>query len=164
MSIVFQNKIAQTFLYLTSGCLLSVFTSKTYDIINKYDDIEKQCDTKNVSYNSSIYDNTIVPNIRNTTEANCFKKKNDEIEKYNDTKMVYMLVLGFMFLVVGVYISKQFSNSSMSGISFGGTLLIIWFMIKNWSKFSDIHQVGAIGIILIGLFMAGYNGNSKLDI
>lgn len=140
-----KDSVVQNILYITIGCLTAAFTSRLYDVVNNYKDVDALC-----------------TNTKDRNYEQCLSDKYNGIDSYNSTKMSYMLVLGFVFIVVGVLASKQYtnnvkqmSNSSMRGLSLGGLFLIIWYIFKNWSLFSETHQVLLMGGVLAGLLYTG---------
>lgn len=147
-------------IYIVIGLLLSSFTSRTYDFINEYNNIKNiSCDEKREN-GRSLY---------NTSDNNeyykCIDNRTNKLDEYDKTKMLYMLLIGFVFIVIGFTMSRfenKYNNSikihdiSSNGISFGGVLLIIWFVITNWRKLSDAHQLFAIGSVLAGLLATPY--------
>lgn len=145
------DNVIETFLCLSIACLLATFTSKAYDVVFDYKKIsEMKCDMINKNSFNHIDKNS-------NDNDNCYNKKNKLEEEYNSQKMVYMLTLGFMFLFIGVMLSKEKTSSSLRGISVGGFFLILYYLIKNWYKISELHQIIIIGGILGGLVYAGSN-------
>lgn len=140
------------FLVISTGLMLACFTSKAYDVYNDYQTLsEKKCDQ-----------NYLVDKNNKLIESNseCIDKKNKEIEEYVNNKTNTMLIIGFIYLVMGVLISKN-SSSSLIGISLGGFFLIIYYLVTNWFKFSQKNQVMIMGGILAGMIFAGSNSNYK---
>jgi hypothetical protein len=143
-----KNELPQYFLYIIIGLLTSMFTSKTYDVVNKYENINKiKC----------IYKNNNGYSVDNSKYDLCTTNKNKLINEYTTNKMYYMLVIGFLLLVLGVTASnyQEKSNATLKGLSLGGLFLIIFYVISNWSKINNVHQIILIGAILASLMYLG---------
>lgn len=127
---------SKVFLVVAIGLLLSCFTGKLYDILNDYESISKTCTNKIAKL---------------PPDMDC---END----YQNKKITYMLILGFVYLVLGVIGSNKFELTSLTGISLGGFFLILYYLTTNWYKFSQTHQVMIIGGILAGTLFLGLDG------
>lgn len=144
------DTVVQNILYIAIGCLLASFTSRMYDVIVDYDSVDKKCD--NIPWTEPTQNN------RKTKRQQCDEDRDIALENIKNTKLTCMLIIGFLYIVAGVYLSKQYSNASIRGITFGGILLLLWHILLNWYKFSNLQQVLLIGGALAGLLYAGVTG------
>lgn len=134
------------FLTLATAMMLACFSSKAYDVYNNYQSLsDKECLQKN-SLN---------------TNNDCYDEKIKAINEYTDNKTTSMLILGFVYLVAGVIVTKNSPSSSLIGISLGGFFLIAYYLATNWFKFSQKNQVMIMGAILVGMIFAGSNVDYK---
>ena len=135
-----KNDIVQTFLNITIGCFVASFISKSYDLVieDEFDKCENDADCK-----SEI--------------------KWDKLDDYQTTKMMYMLVIGFILVILGGVIAKNNPDYPSRGISIGGIFLVILYVSKNWSKFGEAYQVMIMGLIIAGLMYAGANNLANIN-
>ena len=144
------DKTISNIVYVSIGLLTAFFTSRLYDIVNNYEQLQyiKCARLKQFEYSN-----------QDTEYNECYENKTKSIETYDKTKLTYMLVIGFMLLVFGIISYKYLgSNVSSNGVSLGGLFLLIYFIVANWSKFNNVHQVMLIGTILGSLLLFGLSG------
>tara|TARA_B100001142_G_C14315185_1_gene648223 strand:- start:693 stop:926 length:234 start_codon:yes stop_codon:yes gene_type:complete len=75
-----------------------------------------------------------------------------------------MLGISFTFIISGYLLSRNINNSSIKGISLGGLFLILYNVIRNWTKFDNKRQVCIVGVILLGLIYTGFNNNIQRNL
>lgn len=123
--------------YLIVGFVYFYFLSLVVDKYLKIDKLEKTCDTKDLDVNSTKY----------KTKQDLCKVLN---EKYNNTKFVYMLVLGMLSITAGGYLVRSNPRylTSGLGVSLGGFIAIVYYTVLNWSRFGRNYQLLVLGSTL----------------
>ncbi len=137
-------------IYLTIGFIYAVLLSLIIDKVIHADKYDAYC-----SWNSRA----------NLTEAEQTERsvKCNEMEKNNSKqKFVYMIALGIISMISGAHIAQSYPAYSTSGvgIAFGGAMTTIWYVIIEWSSFSDSYKI----LILAAALAVLVYGSSKLMI
>lgn len=117
--------------------LLPFFTTKAYSIYNPITKID--CG----SYNSANYDT-------------CSKKRQDIIQKYDQGKLIIMIMFSTLYIVTGMVGSKFNANIALRGVSLGGLFLLISNIFRHWNVLDQEKQLFLLGLSLT-VFM--YFGN-----
>ncbi len=82
----------------------------------------------------------------------CLEKNQEERENYSRNLFLILLVLGIIFIIIGVFISDVVAVSG--GLMFGGIINIIHGIVRYWFQMSNYLRLGVIGvglIVLIGI-------------
>ena len=158
--------ITNIFLIISIGTLLACFTGKSYDLIANYQSITNiDC-----SYTSGPTTVPLIKDVNNVNYTydetqqkinNCYDNKNKLEKNYANTKTTFMLVIGFIYLIIGIVLSRQMKSAAPIGISLGGFFLTMFYLIINWFTFTQQSQVLIMGCLLAGMI---YFGISKFNL
>lgn len=159
--------ISNILLILSIALLTACFTSKSYDLLGNYQEITNiDCGQGYLNspkilttVSTEMTESEIISknNEMQIEMNNCYDNKNKMEKNYTNTKTSIMLVIGFVYLVIGVLLSKKINSTSPNGISLGGFFLIIYYLILNWFNFSQLYQVIIMGCLLIAMIFFGIN-------
>ena len=137
-------------LSITIGITLAIFTGKLYDLSNNYKEIKDKC--KDIKYDNISYDS-------------CHKEQQELEKVFNKSRFNTMLLAGFIYVVLGIVLTRQHKNTSLMGLVLCGFLIIIYNVFMNWKELDEGTQLMLLGGIITGLFVTGIviNNNVKLN-
>lgn len=116
--------------------ILPFFTTKAYAIYKPTPKIE--CGR----YDSANY------NI-------CNKKRRESIQKYDQEKLMTMIIGSTVYIIMGVVGSAYNTNISLRGVSLGGLFLLISNIFRHWNVLDQEKQLFLLGLSLSALMYFG---------
>jgi len=146
--------------FLTSviGIIYVLFVSYFYDVITNKQSINNIDCGNQVSLLSSSSSSSLYTKY----DDECYMNKLELLDKFEDNKFVFMMIFGFIGIIIGVIILKQIDPNTIlagSGLICGGGLTIISFgLLQAFRRDSDIFKMTVYGIMLIGLIVGSYYG------
>lgn len=83
------------------------------------------------------------------------KPKVHFVDERDNKKTLIMIGLGILYIIIGTFLSTCYDSSTMIGVSFGGLILILSNIIRNWRSFKKAEQLLILTIMLIVLMYIG---------
>ena len=135
------NKFLYFLLPLT--LLYPLFFSKLYDLSFAKENIKCKIDYTNFNDPVIIKQKDI-----------CLEKEETIRTQNNDNKYVFMIVIGILSIICGLFISQSYSNLNNIGISIAtaGLFQTVLYTIYNWSNINDLSKLFVTGLAIIILF------------
>jgi hypothetical protein len=142
-TIILPFKKQSLYLTIPIAILYPLFFSKLYDLMNNAKKIKEQC---NAPYTNKRFN-----------FQRCYKDQQIKQTKLNDSKFTFMLIIGLIGIVLGLYLLKKNNMYGVStGLSAGGLITIILYTVYNWASMAEIKKVIVTGFAIIVLLYASY--------
>lgn len=127
-------------LYLLIGLVYAVLLSLIVDRLMRVERVYSACNDANSKFGTKEYD-----------QAN--KLCRDVSEKHNQDKFMYMIFLGLFSMFSGAYLARYCDDYLVagSGVSFGGSLLIVYYTFLNWNRLNLNAKIGIFTLSLVAL-------------
>lgn len=139
MSGVFKESLF--FINVILTLIIPFFTSKVYNVFYNH--------TKAPLYYCDKKDNECTTN----------KENYETIENH---KLKVMLAIGLVYTIIGSILSKMLNIDTFLSITASGLIIIIYNILFNWHRFTDMIQLVIMGIIIIVFLIISIYGANYL--
>lgn len=153
---VSKNYTSSHYIYLVIGLIYALLMSLIVDKVLDHSKVDKACSMDSgmriISYSGTSH---------NTKYTNDADRICDVLtKKYKSKKFTTMIMLGVCSMLLGAFFisnSPEYHTGSL-GISLGGVLMIIYYIMRNWSSLNENLKIGVYGSTLMMLLY----GSTKL--
>jgi hypothetical protein len=128
------------------GTIYGLFFTKLINVLLEYE--QKQALCEDIKYKEPGYDS-------------CRKQRNEMITEFKTKRFNIMMIIGMVGIVLGVILhSQNVADGRLSvagaGLSLGGVLILIYYIIENWHRMNELSRVIVTGAVLLSLIMSSY--------